>query len=58
MISYDEILCKTTKLYKKFEIKNIISNFTGQNENVKKLIRYGNQKVRKGKFGEQKTPFY
>ena len=25
------------KMYKKFEIKNIISNFTGQNRNIKKL---------------------
>ena len=36
------------KLYKKFEIKNIISNFTGQYENIKNINRYGNQKVRKG----------
>ncbi len=35
------------KLYKKFEIKNIISNFTGQNENIKNINRYGNKKVRK-----------
>ena len=36
-------------MYKKFEIKNIISNFTGQNENIKTLTQYGNQKVGKGK---------
>ena len=24
-------------MYKKFEIKNIISNFTGQNENIKNI---------------------
>ena len=29
-------------MYKKFEIKNIISNFTGQNENIKFKQRYGN----------------
>ena len=34
-------------MYKKFEIKNIISNFTGQNRNIKTNNRYGNQKVRK-----------
>ena len=43
------------KMYKKFEIKNIISNFTGQNENIKTLTRYGNQKVRKSQLGEQKA---
>ena len=44
-------------MYKKFEIKNIISNFTGQNGNIKTLKRYGYQKVRKGKLGEQKASF-
>ena len=35
------------KMYKKFEIKNIISNFTGQNGNIKTNYKYGNQKDRK-----------
>ena len=46
------------KMYKKFEIKNIISNFTGQNEYIKTLIRYGYQKVRKSKLGEQEADVY
>ena len=43
------------KMYKKFEIKNIISNFTGQNENIKTLTRYGNQKNRKSQLGKQEA---
>ena len=39
------------KMYKKFEIKNKVSNFTG-NYGIKTNNQYGNQKVRKGKFGE------
>ena len=44
-------------MYKKFEIKNKVSNFTdlyGQ----QKLTEYGNQKIRHSELGEQEASLY
>ena len=45
------------KMYKKFEIKNIISNFTGQNVNIKLIINMELKKSPKADLGNKKLLF-
>ena len=52
-----KIFLQIYKMYKKFEIKNKVSNFTGNYGIQKNNNRYGNQKVRKGQLGKQETSF-
>ena len=43
-------------MYKKFEIKNIISNFTGQKYEYKIINKYGTKKVTKSRSWKQEAP--